>query len=593
MLYGRRASMLGCTMRGDAQTFPRRVALLYTHLRSVLSGVVVATGLTVAVLWTEAERPLLLGWAAAQLALTVVRAFGLWRFHRASPTEVDLPRWAWLAVVGSGLSGLLWAFGGAAFLGAHSVFELVTVVILLCGMVAGSVASLSVHPVAYVVYAVPVMGALAWALYGLEGFGSYWLASLPLAFLAVNLSYARTMYRTVVESIRLRQENLELVSSLRRQRDRAEQASLAKSKFLAAASHDLRQPMHALGLLADALKRKASETTRPIADQIVASTESLEQLLDGLLDISKLDAGAIEPRMRPVALRPILAAATRSASAGSGARFELQCPVDLGARTDPVLLRRIVGNLADNAVRHGASPFELTAREDDGVVEVRVVDHGPGVPEDERDNVFAEFHQLRNPERDRRKGLGLGLAIVRRLAELLDHSIQLRPTEGGGATFLVRLPAAIAPTASEVTPSSPGRSTPVVGPILVIDDEVDVREAMRTVLEGWGFEVLTAGDPAAAVAEAEQCESRVSLVIADHRLRGERTGVDAIDAVREVLGHQVPALIVTGDTAPDRIVAAQGSGIPILHKPVRPGRLRVAVEAAMAEWERSDPEATS
>ncbi|MGQ9367641.1 hybrid sensor histidine kinase/response regulator [Azospirillum sp. A39] len=369
-----------------------------------------------------------------------------------------------------------------------------------------------------------------------------------------------------------------------RARDDAERADLAKSKFLAAASHDLRQPVQSLVFFAHALAERLDG--HPAADMLASmsgSLDALKGLLDSILDVSRLDAGVVQPNVTTFALGPLLdrlAAEYRPRAAEAGLRFAA-VPTRAWTRSDPVLLERALRNLIENALRYTArGGIVLGCRRRGAALRITVADSGIGVPADRLEEIFEEFTQLGNPERDRRKGLGLGLAIVRRLARLLEHPVSVCSRPGHGSVFALEVPSAAAralPRAAHAQPPAPSSK----GLILVIDDDSVILVAMRALLEQWGYEVV------AAVSADEAIELLLGLgrqpraILADYRLREGRTGVEAIRDVFGVCGVRVPAVVLTGDTAPERIAEVERSGFRLLHKPVTPARLReILAEAA-------------
>ena len=369
-------------------------------------------------------------------------------------------------------------------------------------------------------------------------------------------------------------------------RNRAEDANLEKSRFLAAASHDLRQPLHALSLFSTALGLRAPDgPIRDIAEQIEKALASLAALFDSLLDISRLDAGAVSPDMQPVsvpALFGTIEGEYRPVALDKGLAFEVEPPA-LDVHSDPVLLARLIRNLVDNAVKYtAAGGVALAAEPVDGAVRISVRDTGPGIPPEERERIYNEFYQIGNPHRDRALGLGLGLSIARQLARLLGLSIELESEPGRGSTFSVTLPYAADAGAPPASPAADDRGARPLARVhvLVIDDETAVRVGMRSVLESWGCRVATCNGWAEAQQLLDEHAPAVDIIVADFRLRQNESGVNTIRRLRERLGD-VPALLVTGDTAPERLREAQASGLPLLHKPVQGDRLVQAMLAAL------------
>jgi signal transduction histidine kinase/CheY-like chemotaxis protein len=370
-----------------------------------------------------------------------------------------------------------------------------------------------------------------------------------------------------------------------------ELANLARSRFLAAASHDLRQPLHTLSLYSAALKLHAPDgATGEIARHINKALASLSALVDSLLDISKLDAGAVEPEPQSVSLRALIErieADYRPLANGKGLEFHVTAP-DILMQTDPVLFERLVRNLVDNAFKYtAAGNVKLNAEVEGGKVRISVRDTGPGIPPAERERIFEEFYQIGNPERDRVQGLGLGLAIVQRISQLLGLELKLESEPGRGSTFTVTAPLAMERRAvprAPATPAAPDEAAPRVldgARVLVIDDEPDVRAGMRALLEQLGCRVAVCSGyaDAARLIDQDGLED-VHMIVSDFRLRQHESGIDTVRRLRERLG-EVPALLVSGDTAPERLREAQSSGLPLLHKPVSADKLMEAMLAAL------------
>ncbi|WP_175426543.1 PAS domain S-box protein [Azospirillum brasilense] len=374
-------------------------------------------------------------------------------------------------------------------------------------------------------------------------------------------------------------------SALRRAKEQAERANRAKSRFLAAASHDLRQPVQSLFFLTSALGEQTLGTpAHGTLKTMQQALEALKRLLDGLLDISKLDAGVVEPVITTVAIQPLferLAAEYAPEAARRGLTLRV-APTTLHARSDPMLLERVVRNLLDNALRYtGRGGVVLGVRRSRRRFHIAVCDSGAGIPPDRQEDIFEEFTQLGNPERDREKGLGLGLAIVRRLCALLGHSVTLRSRPGSGSSFLVTVPAAEPPRPPVTTVPAVGRTEGGGSRlVLIIDDEVIILMGLRAMLEGWGYEVIaaTAGDE--AIRLLDEAGRRPDVILADYRLRHGKTGPEALRAIHAHCRAAIPSIILTGDTAPERIVEAQRSGFAILHKPVSSHHLKQVVAEA-------------
>ncbi len=380
-------------------------------------------------------------------------------------------------------------------------------------------------------------------------------------------------------------ERVEASDALRAAKLEAERASMAKSRFLAAASHDLRQPVQGLVLFAGALHgwEHSKQATKAI-EGINRSVEALTLLLDSLLDISKLDAAMVEPKLAAVPLHPLLHRledeyAPRAVAAGLRLRA---VATSAAVRADPLLLERMLRNLIENALRYtSAGGVVIGARCHAGRVMIQVVDSGIGIARDEQQAVFEEFYQSGNPERDRSKGLGLGLAIVARLARLMTAQVTLRSRPGRGSCFTIDLPVAVDQPDAVVAPPEPPATPPTGGHnlVMVIEDDELVRSGLDAALTGWGYDVTTAASTEEAVATLGRLAKRPALVIADYRLRGTEVGTGAIDALRQRCGTDIPALLITGDIAPERLKEVQSRGFVLVHKPIAGDALRKLVAA--------------
>jgi signal transduction histidine kinase/CheY-like chemotaxis protein len=402
--------------------------------------------------------------------------------------------------------------------------------------------------------------------------------------------FAKEIERLVRESFFIRYQRDSLVEQLEQERqqvvlarDKAEHASNAKSRFLAAASHDLRQPLHALSLFSATLSKRAkSAEVDEIAGSISKALRSLSALVDAVLDISKLDAQAVEPKLKAVEIMQLLdcvKAEFGPSAVAKGLSLEVRT-FHVAVQTDPVLAAQILRNLVDNAIkytREGYVRVEMVAEGER--LRISVADSGEGIPEGEREQIFEEFYQIGNPERDRTKGLGLGLAIVRRVGKLLGTEIVVSSEVGLGSTFTLWLPLATdlpSVRADEVRQVVISEESLAGRCILVIDDEPDIRIAMRRLLEEWKCRVFACAGLTEAIELIESHAPDIDMIVADFRLRSGENGIATVEALRKRLGT-VSAVLVSGDTAPERLREADASGLPILHKPVPPDALRNAL----------------
>jgi signal transduction histidine kinase/DNA-binding NarL/FixJ family response regulator len=369
-----------------------------------------------------------------------------------------------------------------------------------------------------------------------------------------------------------------------------EEANLAKSRFIAAASHDLRQPLHALNLFVTQLRteKDPAEKNRLIA-RIDAAVAAMNDLFNALLDMSRLDAGVLVPYISEFPIDQLL---RRIEMTFTDAAREKDLRLRVVANSawilsDFILLERILLNLVSNAVRYTeVGGIVVGCRRRAGGLRIEVWDSGIGIPEDQQSSIFGEFYQLSTVKRDRRSGLGLGLAIVDRLCRLLDYPIELTSRPGRGSRFVISvhltapLPLAEQPLQESVNQAM-GKT------VVVIDDDTLVLDGMRGVLKSWGCRVVTATSEDTALAALSD-ERRPDIIISDYHLSDGKTGFDVIESIRRAFGAPIPAFLISGDTAPERLREARASGYYLLHKPVLPITLRSVVSKVLKDNEDAE-----
>jgi signal transduction histidine kinase/CheY-like chemotaxis protein len=384
---------------------------------------------------------------------------------------------------------------------------------------------------------------------------------------------------------RLQESYATLERKVQERTHQLELANLAKSRFLATASHDLRQPLHALGLLVAQLQSRPHSPDRDrLLVRINAAVAAMNELFNALLDISKLDAGVLTPNITEFFVEELLARVeTTFADAAREKRLSLRVvPSCARVRSDFILLERILLNLVSNAIRHTARGGAVVGcRRRGGKLRIEVWDSGPGIAERERGNIFGEFYRLEAPEGTRQGGLGLGLAIVDRLCGLLAHPIELDSVVGKGSRFAVTVPL-VSVKAPSIEPTVEPQDASIrsgTGLIMVIDDDDLALEGLGGLLRSWGYTVVAAGSDRAALAAVTHHDKTPDLIIADYQLAAGETGIAAIEAVRSVFGKAVPAFLISGDTAPDRLRHVRTLGYHLVHKPVSPMALRATLGA--------------
>jgi PAS domain S-box-containing protein len=383
-------------------------------------------------------------------------------------------------------------------------------------------------------------------------------------------------------------ERHEMVSQLRAAASEAERANALKSRFLAAASHDLRQPLQAAALYLSVLTKQAeTPDQRGLCAKMRAPLQVMSSILDALLDISMLDSGAVTPKRNDFALASILhriAVDLRPLAEQKNLEFECQ-ETSVLVNSDPSLLERIVENLASNAIRYTTTGrVEVGSQAIGDAVRISVVDTGIGIPHEALERIFDEYFQYDNPARNIKKGLGLGLAIVKRLANLLNHPIHVQSTLGKGSTFSVDIPLARQET---LIASSSDRGIPMHSErqlaVLFIDDDSAVAESLSMVLNASRLEARGAGDSSDAIARIAE-GFRPDVLLSDYRMPNEN-GLEVVARLRGTLGYDVPAIVMTGDTSLRHIEAQNIVNLKVVQKPVDPDAL-IALIREMADRPR-------
>lgn len=550
--------------------------------------------------WGHVESALLVAWLVAVIVWQSGRFAQSLYFRRLKPPPQRAQWWAGMYTFATLVSGCMWGLGAWLLFVPSSLSLQALLTMVLTGLVSGSVATNTAYRPVHFAFAVPVLVPLAarnaWEADSLHIVTAF----LVLVFLGFLLMTGKRISVRVTESIRMRFENIELIEQLRQQKSmaerlqhEAEEANQAKSRFLAAASHDLRQPLHALSLFTGVLEQNVRQAeARGVVQNMRASVDALEALFNELLDISKLDAGVVAPSITTFALAPLFDRVRNDfepQAAARGLMLRVRS-TRLTTTGDPILLERIVRNLVANAIRYTLRGRVLLGcrRRSGAAVEVQVLDTGIGVPEAERTRIFEEFYQIGNPERDRGKGLGLGLAIVKRLADLLGYVVRIDSRVGCGSRFSVRIPLAQG-SHSPAIPAQSNRGCEETNEladhfVLVVDDDSGAREGLRALLKGWRCRVLVA----ASLAELEQSllarGEHPDVIVTDYRLRDGSNGIMLIEALRNRYGATLPAVILTGDmrlTADQMHTASGTHSVEWLQKPVAPERLQATLARAL------------
>jgi two-component system, sensor histidine kinase len=411
------------------------------------------------------------------------------------------------------------------------------------------------------------------------------VAIASLFLMIIFIKYARTMNKSTQETLKLRFENIDLVEQLKAEKEKAEKANTDKSRFLAAASHDLRQPLHSLGLFLGAMDSYTeNKKLKDLLDKSNRSLSSLQQLFNSLLDVSKLDAQAVTISRTHFKLNSLIEKMLpdfQRQAEEKGIKLNILCG-DQVIYSDFLLLSRCIRNLISNALKYtfeGNVTVDCQLKNDHYYIKIN--DTGQGIPESEIDNIFNEFHQLDNPERDRQKGLGLGLAIVKRLCNLIDHEYGIESTENIGSSFYIKVPKGDLFKITDEKQESFSEPVQQTSSILVIDDEKDILDAIKLTLEKWNHNVEIASTIDEAISVIKN-GFKPDIIMTDYRLQRDKTGLDAVREIKQHITDNTAYIIITGDTSPERIKEASNSGYPIIHKPVTPIVLRNAINQLLS-----------
>lgn len=566
------------------------IRALYAAARVSFAAALVLMSFLAAVFAIYSSVWIVVAWYCCGLAVQGSRYLLIAAFDRARPDAASIEGWARSYTAHQLLSAALW---GATIWIFGDPAEPITIALVLCFLFsigASAVMAQSFNPPSMVALVGPIFGSVAVRLLA-TGRLDFSLVGVATCFYAATIiGYCRVQSRNVVEGFRIRFENRDLLDALRvekteaeRARQEAERSSLAKSQFLAAASHDLRQPLYALSLFSASLDSLTLDTEgRAVLGRIQGSIGAMETLFAGLLDVSRLDAGMVKPRRVPVDVDALFDRLSQTFLPIAQERqldLRFRCDGEW-VSSDETLLEQILSNLVSNALRYThAGGVLVAARRRGDAIRFEVWDTGRGIAASDHARIFEEFVQIDNPGRDRERGLGLGLSIARRSADLLGAPIDVMSKPGRGSRFAFAQ-ARAAPTASSLHHRQPN-GMPAIrrdGAVLVVDDDGDVRIALTDLLRRWRTEVVASADYDEAKALID-AGTPYRLIIADYRLAGAANGLDLLRYARGRLDPAPHCVLVTGDFDPALIKAADEGGVPLFHKPLRTDLLRELVGA--------------
>ncbi len=573
--------------RIDAENLPIRA----DQIRSRLHFFPVMVGsqsliepLLVGLLWSQAAHSTLLAWLGVLLLIHLAEMGAWWKYRSFANTVEQCRAWSRAFKVFAVAVAAMWALAVVCFFPADLAYQALFICVIL-GLTAGAVTMNPLYPPAlYLFLFIILLPATFRVAY--ENDAVHWVVAAMLAlFSVVVINSGRQLSRTFFTSLSQRYEKLSLVEQLTREKSRAEAASREKSRFLATASHDLRQPLQALMLFSAALEdQELDKDTKHLAGQIGKSVNALVEMFDELLDVSRLEAGIVEARWQNFELQPLLDRLyvdLAPLAQAKGLGFDMSSSEGV-VYSDPFLLDRILRNLISNAIRYtDRGAVSIRCMPDAEGFRFTVTDTGIGISPEALPHIFEEYYQVDNQHRDRRKGLGLGLAIVRRVEDLLGCKVAVNSEPGKGSEFSFSVPRGKAEQLAQPFVITYSRYDLRGAAVALVEDDPDIRQMIAGLMEDWGCRVFEGERAEDVLRKLDAARQRPDLLVCDYRLPLGMTAVQVIARVRELWGDGVPSLVLTGDTAPGVLQDIHASGAILLHKPIAPTRLRTMMYFAL------------
>ncbi|MBU0689279.1 MAG: response regulator [Gammaproteobacteria bacterium] len=553
--------------------------------------------LLVWLMWDVLPQSDILVWACLILAAHTIEGIEWFKRGNITQTLEACQRWdrnfRFHTSIVAGSWGIGWWF---LFIPGDLAYQSLLICVAM-GMAAGAVTINPVYRPSLFIYLGLLLLPLIFRV-ALENDRIHWILSLMLLiYIGFLLNSAIKLMYTFELSLTQKHEKESLLLELRQRESdlaealaAAEQANRSKSKFLATASHDLRQPLQALRLFTEALQETAREK-EPVrlAGQIGKSVDALVDMFDDLLDVSRLDAGIVEPRWQHFMLGPLLDRLYGDfapIAQAKGLSYDMpnsgeHCQPQLCAAvvySDPFLLERMLRNLIANAIRYtDAGGVVVHCICTGSKVEIEVVDTGIGIEQDALPHIFEEYYQAGNPHRDRRKGLGLGLTIVHRIDLLLGSELKVSSESGVGSVFSFSIVKGDASQLAQPFAISHAEYDLSGRVVALVEDDPDIRESTVELMQQWGCKVFASESADEVMRELDVAEQRPEVLVCDYRLPQGMTAIDVIRRMRERWGAGLPAVVLTGDTASETLHEIHASGAILLHKPIAPIRLRAMV----------------
>jgi signal transduction histidine kinase len=534
------------------------LASAYRQVPQSVLGSIVGGSALVASFWQTQNQGILLAWFLAMLVECLGRLRAARLFARSTDAVEQVQRWAWRWVAVSAVAGALWGAAGVLFFAPNAPSQQLVLVAVILGVAFGSLTLYATHRPALVAF-LPLALLPLIARMAAEQDPAYYTASIVMvAVFGFTMFFGRSFGATMSESVKNNYENEVLVAQLLAEkrvaddaRRAAENATRSKTQFFAAASHDLRQPLQAIGIYVSLLKKRVHGPAEPLVRNLSSAVEALSKLVEELLEISRLDSGSIQPRIQQVLLDDLFDALEQEFTPqAAGKALELRVRrCGFAIDSDPMLLMRVLRNLVSNALRYTQrGGVLLAARVRGGLISIEVWDTGPGIREQELDRVFEEFYRGESGKQEG-SGFGLGLSIVKRICSVLEHPLIVTTRPGYGTVFRVETTLSSAPARGRLANREIAEGTirALNGlTIVVLEDNEEILNSLTRLLRSWGADTLSANSFNASLVKKLGLRNRIDLVIADQNLGNSHiTGVDASFRIREIVGCPVPVIMLT------------------------------------------------
>jgi len=577
----------GQSSRDDAIMMVR-IELLASQRQSLWIGNLICAGITAVVVWQQTHSVAVAWWFLAHCLVMILRVSDARLFHSAKVKSVARQRRFLITMCTfSSLAGFVWGAALLMFLDINHTLSFIFLVITVACVCVGAMPPLTSYFPAYLTFALPIVFGLVVSLFLQKTYEGYLLSILALAFGAVVIAFARNLAQATTTSITMEREMARLLDEVSESKDRIEEISAGKSRFMAAISHDVSQPLYSTMLYLEALRNKGvSSEQGELLDKLETSTTSLHEMFNSMVEVARLEQGEVDSHETsfPIALiLKNLEDELRPQTQQKSLDFFVETRTNAIVFSDSVLLARILRNLIHNAIKYTKTGFvSVGVEQQEDRVLIKVQDTGRGIADEEHKLIFEEYRQVDNEERNYAHGLGLGLSVVNKLVALLNHTLELQSELGKGTTFALSVKRGELAAESVAETDATLQGNDIAGlHVMVLEDDVHVREGLCTLLRDWGC-LVTAHDCVESLIKAALEEARpADILISDFRLPGEYDGISASERIRAEIDPQLPCIMVSGDSHEEVVSRSRAHSIEYLPKPVVPNELRSTIASSV------------